>query len=232
MSRSVIASAMDWPSSSRVATLVRLMAFTSYLKQETDNDSRAGARVARHVRRAERRAGMAQTKQPQSLDELYNLVGAENTATLKQAATALRRKLKLNLAVILQAHELLAGRGREGKFKQWCQWEKINYGYARVMVCAAKKEQKLQDEGESVRKRNTSNKPPRLKRSLNFADDPDGATEFDKLIEEIVGSDLYTREEAVLAGLLVITDQVNQEIELFSSVAALADQEPRLRASA
>jgi hypothetical protein len=30
MSRSVIASAMDWPSSSRVATLVRLMALANY----------------------------------------------------------------------------------------------------------------------------------------------------------------------------------------------------------
>jgi hypothetical protein len=59
-----------------------------------------------------------------------------------------RKAWKRSSAVLLLAHDALAGVGREGKFKAWCELAGINYGSARVLVSRAKR--------KSVNKVNTS----------------------------------------------------------------------------
>jgi hypothetical protein len=84
-------------------------------------------------------------------DFYAKLNDAEAQAKCEEARTAYHSTLPLLQA----AHDALAGKGREGKFKEWCGLAGINYDSARNMIARAKNGRKNGSKRGSVNPANT-----------------------------------------------------------------------------
>ncbi|HEV2459175.1 MAG TPA: hypothetical protein VGS80_12525 [Ktedonobacterales bacterium] len=98
---------------------------------DTDAEIRDAVRAVKAAMKA------AEYEAPsEALRRFYQFEKPAVVATCEEA----RKQHRRGVVALQMAHDAFAGKGREGRFKEWCGLAGINYGSAKNAVSRAKKE--------------------------------------------------------------------------------------------